>query len=223
MESIKIIGLTGALQSGKDTTYQAIKEVAAEKGIDVRHLSFADPMKMAMMELFGGEPKNYFGSDKDKNEPMEYWQSKLGDNFRTYRRAMQWFGTELCRLHIHPDFWVFVAEKRIRAVRDTIEAEISRVIGVESRPILFVAADVRINNEAQFVREYGGPVALIQRADGGLSADAEVSTHASEAGVSRTLLTHDFVCRLGEHRAIAVQLLEYLGLVPKQTKCSAPT
>lgn len=205
-----IIGLNGTLQSGKDTTAECLKTLAVQRGCEIQHVSFANPLKDCMIPVFGGERRNYFGTNADKDQAMDFWHERLGDNFKSYRSAIQWIGTELFREHVHPDFWVFATELRIRqylaADGDGFTAAFRK------KRTIFVAADVRFDNEARFILDHGGVVAQILRADGVQTQTNGLSNHKSEAGIAPDLISDTYTCALGDHTAVATKLLNLIGI-----------
>ena len=74
----------------------------------VKSYSFADPLKMIAMRLFGLTEEQCFGTDEDKNTPVNLkWEdmpvgyygteSELIKGFMTAREFLQYFGTNICR------------------------------------------------------------------------------------------------------------------------------
>lgn len=209
--NIAFIGLHGTLQSGKDTTAEALRAFAKSHNYEIEHVSFANPLKDCMLPVFGGERRNYYGTNDDKNEEMTFWQARLGKNFASYRSAIQWIGTELFREHVHPDFWVFATELRIRqylaADGDQFTADF------RSKRTIFVAADVRFDNEAKFILDHGGAVGHILRADGVKAETKGIEGHKSEAGISPDLVSQIYTCNIGDHDDVAADLMRRIGKV----------
>ena len=79
------------------------------------------------------------------------------------RRLMQTLGTDWGRELIHPDIWLTMALQRLVHVGPGM-----------------VIADVRFENEAAWVRKYGGRILHVHRPDA-----AAVETHASEYGIQQ--------------------------------------
>ena len=80
----------------------------------VRSFSFADPLKVIAIELFGLSEDQCYGTDKDKNTPIDIkWENmpiyKLSSakktGFMTAREFLQYFGTDICR-SIKDTVWV---------------------------------------------------------------------------------------------------------------------
>ena len=140
-----IIGLSGYARSGKNT-------VADILGEEYRQVSFAEPMREAMLKL----------------NPLIVGDSRLSDivdeegwhGAKTYgeaRRLLQVFGTEVGREMFGENFWVNIA-----------------MTGIDSGDNV-VFTDVRFPNEAWAISRIGGQVWRVNRE--GVEA---VNTHPSE-------------------------------------------
>ena len=130
---MNIIGLAGQAGSGKDTVADII---CGELGY--RRLAFADPIKLAAIELFG--LTNYQISTRAlKEQPVPYWGLSP-------RQIMQRLGTEVGR-SIHPDVWTRYAARRMAT---------QRASG-------WVITDCRFDNELRMVRQHGGRVWWVDR------------------------------------------------------------
>lgn len=210
-DKIAIIGLNGTLQSGKDTTAECLKVYAQKHNYEIQHVSFANPLKDCMIPVFGGDRRNYFGTNEDKDQEMVFWREKLGDNFKSYRSAIQWIGTELFREHVHPDFWVFATELRIRQYLAADGDEFTAKFRADRT--IFVAADVRFDNEARFILDHGGIVAQILRADGVQVQTNGIANHKSEVGISPDLISNVYTCNLGDHMNVAAEIMGLIGKV----------
>lgn len=133
LKQTKIIGLTGAARSGKDT---AAGFLVAARGYE--RIAFADALRNMVMAGFGIEPEDMDGDAKERE--IEW----LG---ASPRFLLQTLGTEWGREHLGPDVWVKVAWRAM------MESGAKRV----------VFTDVRFNNEAQAIRNSGGVVVRITR------------------------------------------------------------
>jgi len=172
----RILGIHAKMQHGKDTVFKHLQEQ-----VRCHHMSFANPLKDGMLPIFGGERRNYYGSDADKNEVMAFWERRLGPLFATYRKGMQAFGTELFRNLVDFDFWVMSTELRILCAYDSGE------ILPED---LIVFADVRYDNEAYAARSFGGAVAHVVRTN----LPATQVAHSSEAGINPVYIDYYGLC-----------------------------
>lgn len=144
----KIIGITGEARSGKDTVGGFL--LSLHGGY---LYSFATPIR-AMLEPLG----------VDLRDP--YWQAHKDLPITSLgvspRRMMQTLGTEWGRQLIHPDLWVYMAEKKFQETGDGM-----------------IVTDVRFENEANFVRKNGGVLIHVVRPN-----NEKVESHISEAGVA---------------------------------------
>lgn len=154
--TFKIIGIAGLARSGKDT---AANHIIHHRPV-YQKVSFADPIKAMLRVGF------------DLSEPQVY-----GDEIReqiderygcTPRHMMQTLGTEWGRNCIDQDIWVKVMKAHLEKIGGT-----------------FVIPDIRFDNEADLVREYGHMIHIKGR-DTGID-----TTHTSEHGVD--ILGKDFL------------------------------
>lgn len=198
-----IIGLSGKARSGKDTVAGIIREYE----IEAIQYNLADPLKACVNDWLGwgyqhgyGDQKEtpqalqpnfealvgyimkYFGAHaspeqavkvvEQMREEFEAGRHRAVHNFaqnmfqedRTRddwfiispRQVYQWFGTEGMRQHVDDDLW-------LKLIPDAG---------------LVLLADVRFENEAQYVRDNGGVVVHITRPD-----CQEIVAHSSESGI----------------------------------------
>jgi hypothetical protein len=197
------IGITGSMQSGKDTLAKEIASALPDDDWVDWSYHFADPLKDATLALLGGTRKNHWGSNEDKNQPTGFAED-LGPAFATFRTSHQFIGTEVFRA-VHPDFWVILAKHRIDDYLDT------RVEPEDDLLVLF--PDVRFDNEAKFIRSRGGIIVRVWRADGQVISEG-LPGHASEAGISEDLVTHRFAIGPNGHASVARIVLDAAGVKP---------
>jgi len=122
----------------------------------VRHFSFADPLKIIAIELFGLSEEQCYGTDKEKNSLTNiktHDMSRLisgpdqaAEGHLTGREFLQYFGTDICRT-LKSDVWVSACIKRIR----------------QSNTELAIIPDVRFPNEAKAIKKAGGKVIKLTR------------------------------------------------------------
>jgi len=121
----------------------------------VRSFSFADPLKIISMQLFGLTEKQCYGTDEDKNTPVDIrWESlpdynhdaEWATGFMTAREFLQYFGTDICR-KIKSNIWVGSCINRM----------------LESGTELAIVPDVRFPNEAHSIKEAGGKIIRLTR------------------------------------------------------------
>jgi len=82
---------------------------------------------------------------------------------KTIRYMLQTLGTEWARTLVHPDYWVMLADSFFHRSEQSV-----------------VISDVRFENEANWIRQLGGMVFHLDRADRSVIDNAE---HQSENGV----------------------------------------
>lgn len=147
-----LIGLSGRARVGKDT---AANMVTAMYG--GYQYSFADPIKEMLRAGLGIDLRSpYWLNRKEEAIPA------IG---RSPRELMQTLGTEWGLKHVHPQLWILMAQQYL----------LNKGPGM-------VLSDVRTENEAVWVRELGGRIIHIKRAD----ADV-VKDHVTE----QELMIHD--------------------------------
>lgn len=148
---VLVVGFHGYMGSGKDTAAklfaETYKDIQSHVGKDVKIQStaFAEPLKKAAKELFGGE--EFFGTQEDKAKECSFWKANLGPAWGTYRGILQQLGTEIIRTHLHRDFWVLNMQRKI------VEAESSK----DGADVILIT-DVRFPNEAEMIHRNKGIV-----------------------------------------------------------------
>jgi hypothetical protein len=146
-----ILGLTGPAGSGKDSV---ARHLVNARGFT--QLAFADPLRAMVAAGFGVTARDL---ERDRKERALDW---LGVS---PRYLLQTLGTEWGRQKINPDVWLLVLKRRLDLLFDD---------GVRH----FVVSDVRFENEARFLRGFGGRLWHLRR-----PGTAPVHAHVSEAGV----------------------------------------
>lgn len=155
----KVIGFTGPARSGKDT---AADFLATE--LDLQKVSFATPLK-AMLRTLGLTDSQLNGDLKEVVDP------RFGC---TPRHMMQTLGTEWGRDLISQDIWVQALHDELVQGDLLLESSIQGV----------VVADVRLPNEAEWVREHG--VLIHVERDIRLRSSISTEGHKSEKGITPT-------------------------------------
>ena len=119
----------------------------------VRSFSFADPLKIISIQLFGLTEDQCYGTDEDKNTPINIkWEdvptggASYSEGFMTAREFLQYFGTDVCR-KIKDDVWVSLCINQIKL----------------SGTQLAIIPDCRFKNEAEAIKEAGGKVIRFTR------------------------------------------------------------
>jgi len=152
--NIKLVAISGAARSGKDTLAQAL---CGQFGY--KQYSFAEPIyKMLntlpyLEHLASGLPT----VEKEKEHSF-YAKSP--------RRMLQTLGTEWGRNCVSEDLWIWILEEKFERKYDI------------TKHSSYVISDLRFPNEANWVRKLGGLVVQVVRD----SAKIQVAQHVSENG-----------------------------------------
>ena len=141
-----LIGIGGKKRSGKSTLANFLMKEAALKGWDSEIVSFADPIKFMMQEVFRYEVShNTFLDDLRKQDPIKI----APDCTLTVREILQKVGTECFRDIIHKDFWIHRGMAKI----DSSSANV------------VIVPDVRFGNELEALKKKIGVTVYIERPD----------------------------------------------------------
>ena len=159
-------GFAGGKETGKTTASKFLK-----RRFGYRIFSFADPIRKLMRAL--GVTKQYYTDDKDAIIPH------LG---KSARFCMQTLGTNWARKQISETIWLDMMARRLK------DAKLHKY--------LITIDDVRFDNEAELVKEFGGFLIRVER------GDTPSDSHVSEAGISDDLVdlaieNHGTVTELG--------------------------
>lgn len=134
-----IIGITGAIGSGKDTIAEYLI-----KHHGFKRLSFAGKVKDVAHVVFGWDRELLEGLTKESRAWREVVDPYWGISPRT---ALQRIGTEMFRAHIHPDTWV--------------KAVVAQINAAPSHN--YVITDCRFENEVRAITDYGGTIWSVER------------------------------------------------------------
>lgn len=85
---MKIIGISGKKQSGKNAVGAFIEQIAKEKGLRVRQIAFADALKSELSAAL--------------RTPVGFME----ENKRIFRGGLQWYGTEYRRELYGESYWI---------------------------------------------------------------------------------------------------------------------
>lgn len=113
---------------------------------------FADYLKELSINLFGLNPSQVYGSDKQKNMKTHLRWQDMPENASnkegkmTNREFLEYFGTSIVR-KIRPDAWV--------------HATINKIVAEDSQ--LAIIPDVRFPNEVEAIKDNGGVVLRLTR------------------------------------------------------------
>ena len=147
-----IIGLCGPAGCGKDSVRNVL-----ELKHDFAGLAFAEPIREMLRVLLVSN-----GCSPDYMERRDLKEVQIPGLGISYRHMAQTMGTELVRNHWGTDFWLRLAATNMASMREH---------GYRN----FVVSDVRFANEAEWVRNQGGEIWLIDR-----PGIAPVRQHISE-------------------------------------------
>lgn len=148
---MRVIGLTGAKQSGKSSLATAL---VADYGFT--RLSMAQPLRNMLYAM---------GLDEaDLADPARKESPHPGLCGKSPRHAIQTLGTDWGRAHIGVDVWVNAMEREIRS------------LAAKKPNASFVIDDIRFQNETALIQRLGGKIWRIRRA----AAEAVTDAHESE-------------------------------------------
>lgn len=153
---VGIAGVAGVAGVGKDTAASQLEAEALARGMSSMRLSFMEPVR-AMLEALGVPPR-YMVERALKEAPVP----GIG---RSYRQLAQSLGSEWGRELVDRDLWMNVAARRIDERASTISPT----------PLIAIVSDVRLADEANWVRSQGGVLLRVTRADA-----TAVATHSTE-------------------------------------------
>lgn len=187
-----LIGISGKIQSGKDTVGKIIQELDSNRNWQIR--KFADTLKDVTCLILGCtreqlEDREF--KDKELGEEWWYWkpiEEDTGDliPYRkstgtlpynliklTPRLLLQLIGTECGRQIIHPNIWVnsLLSEYKLEGGYDGGE-RVASDGGYYSVPSYkgdypnWIITDVRFPNEADAIKERGGIIIRVNRKHG---------------------------------------------------------
>lgn len=149
---IQLIGISGAPESGKDTSALYLHGMFQDTYIE----HFADPLKAAVSAAFGIDV-SALNSTEQKKLIHPFWKT-------TNRKILQFFGTEMFRETINrliagtgPNFWV-----------DRMYGKLTGELlldgdGVYGEGDTVVIPDVRFQNEIDFIYAHGGITIFVKR------------------------------------------------------------
>lgn len=152
---MRIVGITGRARSGKDTVGRWFASKGAYRD------SFAYPIKKAISDMFGFPMEVW--EDERKEQPLPGWN-------RSPRYLAQTLGTEWGRDTVCTDCWILALERRLR------DSRLWYLPGA-----VVVVTDVRLENEASWIRNNGGTVLHVSRP--GADGNVGIAGHRSEGGI----------------------------------------
>ena len=140
-----LIGILGRKRSGKDT----MADYLVQK-YDFHKITLAGPLKEACRSLFNFSDDQLYGESKEEEDP--FWKI-------TPRKALQYLGTDIIRNKINKlipwigdRFWL----ERFGAEYRALQYKYGKDVNV-------VLADLRFQNEIDFLVQYHGVVIKVER------------------------------------------------------------
>lgn len=172
---MKVIGISGAKRSGKNTFASMLSEELNNQGIVTQDDSWAMLLKQSAYESLGFAPNieqklyNEWADAFKQGHSLQITNS-LGEVIHsiTGREFLQKFGTEGHRNIFGSDFWV----KELWAKYENSDLDV------------LIITDCRYDNEAESIRERGGTMVKINNP----RADKVNDAHPSEQGISQSLI-----------------------------------
>jgi hypothetical protein len=169
---MKIISMTGAKRSGKNTFALFLKDEAQADGKTVELASWAYLLKTVAVESLGvfEEPDVWADRTKENHviQIIDYSSGPTDPEHEiSVRQFLQNLGTEACRNTFGEDFWVNQFWNHFEKVHSEM-------------PDLLIFTDTRFDNEAKSVESFGGINIEVVKND--IKLD---DSHASEQGISR--------------------------------------
>lgn len=182
--TLKVIGIAGLAGSGKDTVAGFISKNLTVQGMHVKRQGFADKLKVSATLSLGYSPDEPLGTDSHTQECVYFCnnlkhmdimvKNEFGTRWLTSgRQFLQNYGTEAHRDVFGADFWLDAVLPRQAHVLTPGK----RWQGRDDCDVLLIP-DVRFDNEAQRVLDYGGTIWEIRRSGGRVE-----DSHLSEAGL----------------------------------------
>lgn len=184
-----LIGVCGQAGSGKSTVAQFLV-----KHYGFIEVSFADPMKRFVQDVFDMTDAQIWGPSENRNaEDMRYPDPAKPRHGLTPRFALQTLGTEWGR-NCYPQVWVDYAIRVHARLQEggyaydqqrglyTVSTLMDRRVNPDAMmwpKINVVISDVRFKNEVGGIREAGGDVFRIVRP--GAEGKVGIAGHASES------------------------------------------
>lgn len=186
INKINVIGIMGKIGSGKSTLSNYL---VTEKNFN--EFSFADPLKKGLIEFFGMDEKDFYGSQEDKLKVNEYWNTSA-------RELCQTIGTNIFRdsikiflpnLKSDDNFWI----KRTHLnILKYVEKENAKNMNSsnENNKINIVFSDIRFENELNYVKnQLNGKVYYIERSNN----THDTNNHKSESNYQDLITKYNVI------------------------------
>ena len=171
---MRIIGLTGAAGSGKDTIADYLVEHH-----DFHKISFAEPLRRGLQAMFG-IPMHMLQDRAIKHLPLNVLGGK------SIREVMNTLGTEWGRENVADDIWLTTAGMKLTQLRAQASLGHNNVKGI-------VISDVRFYNERDWLEAQGGVVWHVRRPGNpyALPPESHVSQQGLAIGLEDSVITND--------------------------------
>lgn len=142
-----IIGIAGAIGSGKDTAAQHLVHAHG-----FTRYSWAGTVKDCLAAIFSWDRTLLEGHTPEsrawRDSVDTWWAQRLGIAHFTPRWAMQHYGTDIMRSHFHSDIWVAALERKLH----------------DPNPYRnIVVSDCRFTNELDAIAALGGITLCVRR------------------------------------------------------------
>ena len=178
---MKLVGITGKKQSGKDTFANFMIKLLPEQ--KVVKLSLAHPLKYFVTALLEIDSKHVWGSDNDKNYPIAAWGKIFKDelllkykkdqyDLLTGREALQVIGTDVMRkggCYLRREYWErtkkFLAKNNVK-INNEIWIQLLLRDFKKSDADVVIVPDVLFFNELDMIKDQGGILVRIYRDTG---------------------------------------------------------
>lgn len=159
--AVMIIGIAGAIGSGKDTVAQHLVDAHG-----FTRYSWAGTVKDCLAAIFSWDRALLEGHSPESRAWREtvdtWWANRLGIPHLTPRWVLQHYATDVMRQYFHPDIWVAALERKLH----------------DPNPYRnIVVSDCRFTNELDTIVQLGGTTLCVRRNSSEL---AEADTHGSE-------------------------------------------
>ena len=170
-----VIGVGGKKRAGKSTLAEHIKQAAILRNMAVQEVSWAQPLKDMMRELFRYEvPQSTFVDDSRKTDLVEI----VPGISKTVRELYQIIGTDLFREGLHPGFWLARGMAKIKG----------------SCADLVVVPDIRFANELAAIKELGYTIYVEKLTEKSVPIDL----HPSEMELDSIVTDFDYYLEMKE-------------------------
>ena len=159
------------------------------------------------IELYGFERMALADPLKEMliNAGMCTWEECYNKKTKMSRWLMQKVGTEIFRKQVDEDYWVKTMRERLQKKLDS--------------PARIVIDDVRMPNEAELIREFGGVLIRVVRAG---YQDEHAGTHETEVLLDSIEVDHEIHAASGDIQGLILQADAFArsrGLAPEEEKC----